>query len=118
MLAVLLLGKDQLNVAVIDFLRPYEAWKELFRDLETDFVFPVEDDLRGKYFDPNVKIFFDFKGRIRLFVRMGVSSEIDIIWAIVSVVKKLLDPFLDSGNFFLVGSLQELLGHFGLDVKQ
>lgn len=63
-LAVLLFGKNQLNVAVIDFLGPNKAWKDLFSDLETDFVFSVKDDLRGKYFDSNVKIFFYFTGWI------------------------------------------------------
>ena len=40
------------------------------------------------------------------------------VGSVVSVVKELLDPFFDDGDFLLVSSLKELLSHFGLNVQK
>ncbi len=49
----------------------------------------------------------------------GFVGKVNVdVGAVISVVKELLDSFLDDGNFLLVGSLEELLGHFGLDVQE
>jgi hypothetical protein len=83
-------------------------------------ILSIDDDLRGEYLEADQSILADFHMRVLgSSIGAGFVGKVNVdVGAVISVVKELLDSFLDDGNFLLVGSLEELLGHFGLDVQE
>lgn len=117
---VLLVRKDELEVAVVNFFWAYEAWKKPFSVFESESFLSKDNDLRGEYLEAKHDILIELDGRLLIVLNwFWVSREINIdVGAIISVVKELLDSFLDDGDLLFVRSVKELLGHFGLDVQE
>ena len=121
-LAFLLCVERKLDIAVVYLLNVDKASEHLLGNLGVHQIFSVQNQFSAIYLQDSLdRCWISLKARILwLFVTSVYKFGflLIIIESLISVVKELFDSLFDDGHFFFLSSIQELLGHFDLNVKQ